>query len=549
MRRRTRAYRGDKLILATRFETETGAVELLDFMPIRGEEPDVVRIVVGLSGRVAMRSTLRLRFDYGRLLPWLRVSKAETHLVSGPHTCRLKAPVPVREEDDALTADFEVVEGDRLDFVLTHYSSHRDPPAEVEPELALAETERFWSDWTGRCTYTGPWREAVVRSLVTMKALVHLPTGGIVAAPTAGLPEIPGGTANWDYRFCWLRDATFTLTAFTTAGYAEEGEAWRDWLLRAVAGHPAQIQPVYGVEANPRLTEWEAGWLAGFGGATPVRFGNLAFRQNQLDVFGEVMDALHVARVQGAHPPPDAWVLQRRIVEHVARIWRDPDDGIWETRDGPKQFTFSKVMAWVAVDRAIKSSEMFGLEAPREAWEALAAQMHAAICAEGVRSGHFVREFGGRELDASLLLLSQLGFVPPADPRMRATVVAIGERLTVDGCVYRSDPHARGAKDGSFVVCGFWLVDALVLEGRHEQAAALFERLLGMRNDLGLLAEEYDPHTRSLRGNFPQALSHLGLVGSAYNLATGGDQARRRAGGGQAPPARNSACTRTHGLI
>ncbi len=519
VRRTSRTYRGDTLILETRFETDDGAVRIIDFMPMmRGVQPDVVRIVTGERGEVRMRSDLRLRFDYGRLLPWrLRDGDGRARLIAGPHACRLCAPVALEGEGEGLSAEFVVREGDRLAFVLTYFPVSGDEPDAVDPEQALRETEDYWTRWSARCTYDGPWRDAVMRSLITMKALVHDPSGGIIAAPTSSLPEVSGGSANWDYRYCWLRDATFTLLAFLRAGYLEEASAWRDWLLRAVAGHPSQIQPAYGVAGDPRLTEWTADWLSGFDGAAPVRFGNAAFEQYQLDVFGEIMDAFYVARAHGAHPPADAWEMQRQIVAHVEDKWREPDAGIWESRQGREQFTYSKAMAWVAVDRAIRSCEKFGLEGPVAHWKTLRDEIHREVCDKGFDPDQrsFVRSFGSKDLDASLLLLPAIGFLPADDPRIAGTIEAIGARLGVDGFLRR---RSGDGPETSFIICNFWWAHALIQQGRRDEATALFERVLGIRNDLGLLSEEYDTGTDRLLGNFPQALSHLGLVNTAYDL-------------------------------
>ncbi len=527
----TRRYRPDAMILETRFETATGAARVIDFMPIREQRSDMVRIVEGLDGEVEMHTAFALRFDHGRLPPWRRWEDGAHRFVCGPHACRLMADVdlnPAQDEEDRLVGSFRIAAGERRSFALTYHPSLADPPPCIEPDRALRETEEWWREWASRCTYEGPWREAVMRSLLTMKALANRPTGGIVAAPTSSLPEIPGGDFNWDYRFCWLRDATFTLLAFLTGGYPEEGQAWRDWLLRAAAGHPAQLQPVYGIEGEQRLTEWNADWLSGFEGAQPVRFGNGAFEQRQLDVFGEVMDAIHQARMHGAEPPPDAWNLQRRLVEHVEEVWREPDAGIWESRGEPEFFTFSRAMAWVALDRGVRSVERFGLDGPVERWRRVREEIHAEVCERGFDRdlGSFTRAYGNRELDGSLLLLPAIGFLPATDPRILGTIDAIREKMTVDGFVYRHPPKPGG--EASFLVCSFWLCDALILAGRREEAAALFERLLDVRNDLGLMSEEYEPRERRLVGNFPQALSHLGLVNTAYNLLERKGPSRKR---------------------
>lgn len=486
-----REYRADTMILETRFRTETGAVKVIDFMPIRGQRPDMIRIVEGLEGEVEMRTDFALRFDHGRLPPWRRREDGAHRFVCGPHACRLRSDVdltPEREEEGRLRAVFRVRAGERRSFALTYHSALDRPPPPLDPEGALRDTEAWWRKWAGRCTYRGPHREAVMRSLLTMKALANRPTGGIVAAPTSSLPEIPGGDFNWDYRFCWLRDATFTLLAFMAGGYSAEGRAWRDWLLRAAAGRPAQIQPVYGIDGEQRLTEWNADWLAGFEGAQPVRFGNGAFEQSQLDVFGEVMDALHQARIQGAEPPPDAWNLQRRLVEHVERVWREPDAGIWESRGEPEFFTFSRAMAWVALDRGVRGVERFGLDGPAERWrrvrEPSPVARHRVPAGDGsADSRHHRRDQG--EDDRGRLRLS-----PCAETRGRGELPRL-QLLAV---------RRAGAR------------------GAAPRGGGAVGRLLAVRNDLGLMSEEYEPREGRLVGNFPQALSHLGLVNTAYNL-------------------------------
>lgn len=525
----TRRYRGESMILETIFSAPEGEVALIDFMPPGARASSVVRLVAGHRGRMKMRLDLTIRFDYGRTIPWVtRLPEGNgIRAIAGPDMVLLRTPVPLTGQNLATIAEFEVEAGETIPFVLSYGPSHLPPPDPLDPLAALAETERFWQDWASRATYRGLFREPVMRSLLTLKALIYTPTGGIVAAPTTSLPEQWGGPRNWDYRYCWLRDATLTLDALMAAGYYEEAEAWRNWLHRAIAGSPAQVQIMYGLAGERRLPEWEVDWLPGFGGARPVRVGNAASNQLQLDVYGEVMDSAHTARRGGLGTARDSWPMQRKLLEHLARIWDRPDEGLWEVRGGRRQFTFSKVMAWVAFDRAVKDAEAFHLPAPVERWRALRDHIHAVVCREGVDPdrGCFVQSFGSRELDASLLLIPLVGFLPPHDPRVRATVEAIERELVEDGLVlrYRTESGADGlpGDEGAFLACSFWLVDNLVLLGRQEEARALFDRLLALRNDVGLLAEEYDTrHGRQL-GNFPQAFSHLALVRSALLLDAG----------------------------
>jgi GH15 family glucan-1,4-alpha-glucosidase len=446
-------------------------------------------------------------------------------------------------EDGDCAADFTVSAGERKAFVLTYFASHGERPRAVDAAQALEDTRRFWADWTSACTYHGPWRAAVIRSLIVMKALTYRPSGAIVAAPTSSLPERPGGSRNWDYRFCWLRDATFTLLAFLQAGYAEEAKAWRDWLLRAVAGDPACIQPVYGLGGEARLTEWEAGWLSGFAGSTPVRFGNAAFQQRQFDIFGEVIDVLHEAHARGLPASSEAWRMAKALVEHLESVWREPDDGIWETRGHPKRFTYSQAMIWASLDRLIHHTEATGTAAPLERWKRLRTDIHAEICRRGFDPARntFVRDFESRDLDASLLLLPQIGFLPPDDPRIVGTIEAIEQALRRDGFVFRYDDGATedGLPGGqsAFLACNFWYADALLMVGRRADAEAVFQRVLAIRNDLGLLSEEFDVEAGELVGNFPQALSHLALVNTAFNLASWDGIGRRRTPPSQAQAA------------
>ena len=522
----TRRYREGTLILETDFETSEGAVTLIDFMPPRSAASDLVRIVVGRRGRVALCTELILRFGYGTSVPW--VSRTEDGLlraIAGPDMVVLQANVPLHGEGMRTVGAFTLEAGETATFVLSYGPSYRPPPRSVEPDRALADTEAFWRTWAGRCTYQGPSREAVVRSLLTLKALTYAPTGGLVAAPTTSLPEWIGGSRNWDYRFCWLRDATLTLLALMNAGYYEEATAWREWLLRAVAGSPAQIQIMYGLAGERRLREWEVDWLPGYENSRPVRVGNAAAAQLQLDVFGEVMDALHQGRHGGLVESPEAWALQKALAEHLETVWDQPDEGIWEVRGGRRHFTHSKVMAWVALDRLVRTAEEFGWDGPLERWRTLRARIHQEVCREGFDNGlgAFVQSYGSRTLDASLLLLPLVGFLPPSDPRISGTVSAIERDLMVDGFVlrYRTGETQDGLPqgEGAFLPCSFWLADNLALQVRRVEAQALFERLLAVRNDVGLLAEEYDPRTRRQLGNFPQAFSHLALVGTALNLS------------------------------
>jgi GH15 family glucan-1,4-alpha-glucosidase len=525
----TRRYRADTLILETRFETADGVATLIDFMPPRsgeGEDSHVVRIVVGERGCVEFESELVLRFGYGAHVPWVtRLPDGTRRAIAGPDMVIMRTPVGVRGKDLTTVADFSVSAGERIPFVLSYGPSHLDPPSAVDPEGCLAKTERFWREWTGRNKISCPWDEAVRRSLITLKALTYAPTGGLCAAPTTSLPEFIDGERNWDYRFCWLRDATLTLLALMNAGYFEEAQAWRDWLLRAAMGSPSQIQIMYGLRGERRLTEWQVPWLAGYENSAPVRIGNAAHNQRQLDIFGEVMDALHQARKGGLSQIDAGWDLQQALLAHLEKIWVERDNGIWEVRSGRDHFTFSKVMAWVAFDRAIRSAEAFNLPGPVDHWRKIRDHIHHDVCERGFDSElvSFVRAYGSKELDASLLLLPALGFLPPEDPRIRATVEAIERELVVDGLVLRYDTEKSEdglpAGEGVFLACSFWLVDAYLMLGRRDEAVALFERLLALRNDVGLLSEEYEPRSKRLVGNFPQAFSHLALVNSASNLA------------------------------
>jgi GH15 family glucan-1,4-alpha-glucosidase len=541
-----RRYRPGTLILETDFETEDGMVRLIDFMPPRDSSPDVVRIVQGLRGQVRLRMELVIRFDYGSIIPWIRNVDGVLRAVGGPDSLYLHTPVETRAEHLTTVAEFVVSAGERVPFVLTWNPSHRPMMAPAEAEGALADTEAWWKDWSGRCTYAGPYREQVLRSLITLKALTYAPTGGIVAAPTTSLPEALGGVRNWDYRFCWLRDATFTLYSLMTAGYQDEARAWRDWLLRAAAGDPAQLQIMYGPAGERRLTELVLDWLPGYEGSAPVRIGNAAVRQLQLDVYGEVMDTLHQARRIGIEGDEFSWDLQRNLLDYLETGWNQPDEGIWEVRGPRRHFTHSKVMAWVAVDRAVKDIEAYGLPGDVERWKRLRETIHEEVCKKGydARRGSFVQYYGGPELDSSLLMIPLVGFLPPSDERVRATVAAIERELCHDGFVLRYQTSAAGHVDGLppgegvFLACTFWLVDNYWLLGRHHEARRLFERLLAVCNDVGLLSEQYDPYTRRLLGNFPQAFSHVSLINTAFNLSADMGPAEHRTSDGEAevPP-------------
>jgi len=535
IRATSRRYQGDTLILETEFQTDSGTVRLIDFMPPRGQAPDLIRIVEGVSGRVPMRMVLRLRFDYGRVVPWVRRDSGALVAVAGPDSCWLRTPVETHGEDLMTVAEFLVEPGDRVPFVLTWRESHLPEPTTVHAEHALEQTRTYWADWLSTCTYDGSWRDAVIRSLITLKALTYAPTGGIVAAPTTSLPEQLGGVRNWDYRFCWLRDATMTLQALMYAGFEVEARDWRRWLLRAIAGDPEEVQIMYGVAGERRLPEYLADWLPGYDG-NPVRVGNEAVDQFQLDVYGEVMDALFQARTTGFGSGQSTWALQRAMMGTVARRWREPDEGLWEVRGGSQHFTHSKLMAWVAADRAVRSVEKFGLEGPIEEWRELREDIRAEILQRGydpVRKT-FTQYYGSKELDAALLMVPLVGFLPADDEKVQGTVAAIERELLVDGFVqrYSQDPQINTdglpAGEGAFLACTFWLADSYSLMGRTEEAVALFERLLALRNDLGLLSEEYDPRAGRLVGNFPQAFSHVPLINTARNLSTKGGPSHRR---------------------
>jgi GH15 family glucan-1,4-alpha-glucosidase len=525
--RTTRRYRDATLILETRFETADGAVELIDFMPPRGKASDIVRLVRGVRGRVKLRMELVIRFGFGSDIPWVRKSEDGKALLAicGQDMTVLRTPVATRGEDFTTVAEFEVGKGETIPFVLTYGPSHLPPPEPIDPALALQETEAFWAEWSGRCTYRGDHHDLVLRSLITLKALTFAPTGGIVAAPTTSLPEKLGGARNWDYRFCWLRDATFTLLALMNSGYTEEALAWHNWLLRAVAGSPALMQIMYGIWGQRRLLEWEAGWLDGYEGAKPVRVGNAAHAQLQLDVYGELIDALHQSRMAKLKLNEVSWGLECTVLEHLAGIWDHPDHGIWERRGEARHYVLSKVMTWVAFDRGIKSAEKFGFKAPLEKWRVLREAICEDVCSKGFdrELGSFVESYGSNVLDASLLLLPSVGFLPPDDPRIRGTIFAVERDLMRDGFVLRHDPREvideQQPIEGAFLACTLWLADAHVLAGDAAKAQTLFDRVAAIANDVGLLAEEYDSQAKRQTGNFPQALTHIALINTAHNLS------------------------------
>lgn len=527
-----RRYRGESLILETRFESADAAVVVVDVMPPRHGDTNLVRIVYGERGVMRMRTELVIRFGYGAVVPWVhRLPDGSLRAIAGPDQVVLRTPVALDGVDHKTVGEFDVAAGHAVPFALTHRASHLPPPEPEDPYRGLADAEQFWADWAARSVVTGDERATIMRSLVTLKALTYAPTGGIVAAPTTSLPETAGGARNWDYRFCWLRDATLTLLALMNGGYFDEAAAWRDWLLRAVAGAPEQAQIMYGIAGERALHEHELAHLPGYEGAKPVRIGNAAHSQLQLDVYGEVMDAFYQAHRGGVANSADAWAVQRQLLAHLETVWREPDRGIWEARTPPEHYTFSRVMAWVAFDRGVKLAREANLEGPIERWTAIAAEIHATVCAQAFDAelGSFVQSFGSKWLDGSLLLIPTTGFLPIDDPRVQGTIAAIEKRLVVDGLVLRHDP-ADGVRvgEGTFLACSFWLADAMLLAGRQAEAEALFARLLALRNDLGLLSEEYDVRARRLVGNFPQAFSHVALVTTAQNLWRAGMPAVQR---------------------
>jgi GH15 family glucan-1,4-alpha-glucosidase len=536
-----RRYRADTLILETDFETAQGCARLIDFMPLSDERWDAVRIVEGLSGAVTFRMELIVRFDYGSIVPWVRRCGEVLLITAGPDTLELTSTLDVTGENLKTVAEFTVAAHGRESFVLNYRPSHLDMLAAIDADRELERTESAWRRWTGSCRIQGRWKEPVIRSLITLKALTYKPTGGIIAAPTTSLPEQPGGVRNWDYRYCWLRDSTFTLNALLLAGYVKEATEWREWLLRAVAGSPQDLQILYGVTGVRRLDEYQIPWLPGYQGAAPVRVGNAASRQFQLDVYGEVMDTLHLARTAGLNSEAAAWNVQLALLEFLESSWELPDDGIWEVRGPRRHFTHSKVMAWVAFDRAIKDAENDALEAPVGRWREVRDAIHAQVCEKGfdVRNNTFVQSYESTHLDASLLLIPQVGFLPPDDPRVLGTIAAIERGLIVDGLVLRysteSGVDALPAGEGAFLPCSFWLVDSFALTGRREEAEALYERLLALSNDVGLFAEEYDPRTKRMLGNFPQALTHMALINSARLLSMPAHEAKSASAEGERP--------------
>jgi len=525
-----RRYRGDTLVLETELACDDGVVRLIDFMPPRGEAPDVVRIVEGVEGTVPMKMRMSIRFDYGSIVPWVRRKDEGLHAVAGPDALLLATPIDLVGRNLHTEAEFDVAPGDRVPFVLTWFPSNQDLPQHTDAEQALVDTDSFWREWVTDCVHVGRFREPLVRSLVTLKALTYAPTGGIVAAATTSLPEALGGVRNWDYRYCWLRDATLTLLALVRAGYEDEARAWRDWLLRAIAGRPGEVQIMYGIAGERRLTELELEWLDGYEGSRPVRIGNAASGQLQLDVYGEVADALYHARQAGIGASPDAWALNKKLLEWLEDGWRQPDEGIWEVRGPRRHFVHSKVMAWVAFDRAVRSVEEYEREGPVDRWRQLRDEIHDDVCREGFseKLGAFTQSYGMDRLDASLLMIPLVGFLPADDERVVGTVAAIERELVEDGLVarYRADEENTGVDglppgEATFLPCSFWLAQVYAMQGRLDEAETLFERLLGLRNDLGLLSEEYDVEAGRLVGNFPQAFTHLTLVDAALTLAEG----------------------------
>jgi GH15 family glucan-1,4-alpha-glucosidase len=526
VRRVERRYRDGTLVLETDFHTEDGVVRVIDCMPVRGHRVDAVRVVRGLEGRVPMELDLSLRFDYGRIVPWVRRVEGQTLAVAGPDAVMLAGDVELRGEDLRTVAEFAVEAGRHVGFVLTWFPSHEPAPLPVDPGPAVEDTTAWWRAWSERCAQRvgGRWSDAITRSLVTLKAMTYAPTGGIVAAATTSLPEFIGGVRNWDYRFCWVRDAALTLTALVAAGYTEEAGAWRDWLLRAVAGEPAEMQIMYGPAGERRLTELELDWLPGYEGSAPVRIGNAASEQFQLDVYGELMDAMYAARAAGLAPEEHAWDIQRMLLDFLESAWTTPDEGIWEVRGPHRHFTHSKVMAWVAFDRAVRTVERFGLEGPADRWRQRREEIHREVCerAWDPERRTFTQSYGSEALDAALLQMPMAGFLPASDERVAGTVGAIQRDLVRDGLVlrYRSELADDGLPpgEGVFLPCTFWLVDALTLLGRTGEATATLDRLVGLANDVGLLAEEYDPGAGRQVGNFPQAFTHVGLVNAALHL-------------------------------
>ena len=524
VRTTSRRYRDETLILETTFETATGRVRVIDFMPIRTIAIDLMRIVEGIEGHVAMRMDFSIRFDYGSIVPWVRALDGGIRAIAGPDTVYLRADVPMHGEDLTTVAEFDVAAGQRVAFDMTWTESHDPHPPREDPHASLRDLETFWREWSSRCTYEGRWRDAVMRSLITLKALTYAPTGGIVAAATTSLPEQIGGVRNWDYRLCWVRDATFALYALLGGGYTEEAIAWREWLVRAAAGLPEELQIMYSIRGERHLTELEIAWLPGYEASKPVRVGNAAFEQFQLDVYGEVADVLHLARRAGVPPSEDAWRVQAVLTEFLERGWKEPDEGIWEMRGPRRHFTHSKVMAWVAFDRAIADVEKFGVSGRVEQWRAARDAIRAEVLEKGFRQdlNAFVQFYGSSNADASLLMLPSLGFIDADDPRMLGTIALIRAQLEHGGFLHRypTSPDLDGLPpgEGTFLLCTFWLADTLALAGKRDEAEEIFEHLLSLRNDVGLLSEQYDPVAHRLLGNFPQAFSHVGLINTAQNL-------------------------------
>ncbi|MGW6605424.1 glycoside hydrolase family 15 protein [Streptomyces sp. NPDC055036] len=527
-----RRYRGDSLVLESEWDTPRGTVRVIDFMPPRKGAPQLIRIVEGVSGRVPMRSALRLRFSYGRIVPWVHKVDGRTVAVAGPDSVWLDTSAETHGEDLTTYSDFTVTPGERIAFTINWQPSHKAPPALPDPETSLEATEDFWRDWVSQCTYHGPYREAVIRSLITLKALTYAPTGGIVAAPTTSLPEEIGGVRNWDYRYTWLRDAAITLSSLLRTGYREEARAWREWLLRAVAGDPENLQIMYGIAGERELGETELGWLPGYESSNPVRVGNGAAHQLQLDVYGEVTEAFHLAHMSGLARNDYASQLLLKLISHLENNWDQPDEGIWEVRGPRRHFVHSKVMAWVAVDRTIKLIESGDADGPLERWREMRDDIHRDVCEKGYdkERNTFTQSYGSKELDASLLLIPQMGFLPPDDKRVIGTIEAIQRELsTSDGFILRystagSDECVDGlpGDEGAFLACSFWLADDLAMIGRVDEARKLFEKLLALRNDLGLLAEEWDSRLQRQVGNFPQAFSHVPLIDTALRLTASG---------------------------
>ncbi len=529
-RRVRRAYRHGTLVLDTEFETGTGAIRLTDFMPVTNRDGvDIVRVVTGLRGHVAMDMEVRFRFEYGQIVPWVRRDDGSITAIAGSNALRLAAEIGMEGRGMATVAAFDVAEGQSVPMVLTCYPSFRDPPPLRDAYSLLDSTVAWWRDWSDRCQEHTEWHDAVLRSAITLKALTHRETGGIVAAATTSLPEEIGGKRNWDYRYCWLRDATFSLYALMVLGYTEEADAWRRWLLRAVAGDPSELQIMYDVAGERRLDEHAVDWLSGYANSRPVRIGNDAYRQSQLDVYGEVMDAFHGARHHGIEPDDNSWNVQLALMAHVVEHWKDPGSGLWEQRSDPQRYVYSTAMAWVAADRCVKATERFGLSGPADDWRKLRRIIHDDVCRHGFseKKNAFVQRYGSDELDASALLLALVRFLPIEDPRIQGTIEAVKRELMSEGFVYRYDadlsPDGVPGGEGAFIACTLWLADNLALAGRDKEAREIFERVLDIRNDVGLLSEEYDPIGKRLLGNFPQAFSHVALINTAHNLAEKSD--------------------------